>query len=123
MNAATVLLFAVIILTAVSLLFIFALERFERRKYGRPVAPPRDELERFLGLEVIVNTRRPDDQAVKGTLLDVGAAWLELRNPTWLPTSAGAGEEAPMGGTALIGRDHVAYVQALSGAPVAVLVR
>lgn len=118
MDAATVITLAMIIGAVGGLV---ALELAHRRR--RRPAPAPDELERFLGLEVIVNTRRPDDQAVRGTLIDVGAVWLELRRASWLPTSSNAGKEAPMDGSALIPRSHVAYVQALSSAPAAVLER
>lgn len=58
------------------------------------------------GREVTVNTRRPDDQSIRGVLVREGR-YLELRNARYLTREG----ETPIEGTAHVPRDNVAFVQ------------
>jgi putative intracellular protease/amidase len=59
------------------------------------------------GREVTINTRRPDDQAIRGVLVREGKRWLELRDAAYLT----AGEPLPIDGAVHVPADHIAFVQ------------
>lgn len=109
---AITLLLALLILcgTAVGLEELRAKRRLEPDQ--APPAPEPDPLEEFLGHELVVHTRRPDDQSVRGTLLEVGT-WLRLGKAAYLPASPGA-PPAPADGFVLVLRGNVSSMQVLA---------
>lgn len=113
MDAATAIVVIAALGTLAGALYVTAVRWIDRPRRRALELP--DPLERLLATEVVVNTRRPDDQAVRGVLLEVTPEWLELTRARWLPTRPGE-EEAAIAGAALVPRAHVAYVQALGPA-------
>lgn len=60
------------------------------------------------GREVTVNTRRPDDQTIRGVVVRDTARWLVLRGATYITPEA----ETPIDGPSLrIPQSNVAFVQ------------
>ncbi|MCK9251010.1 MAG: hypothetical protein M0P31_18770 [Solirubrobacteraceae bacterium] len=69
-----------------------------------------------LAREVIVHTTRPDDQSVRGVLIEgdrPGAKWLKLDGCRY----GQEGGWVPLDGQVLIPTSHVAFVQDVSGRP------
>lgn len=73
----------------------------------------RDLLQRYaVGREIVAHTRRPDDQSIRGVLVRVDAAWLELGHAVYV----GEEREVPIGGVVLLPRRELAFVQILGAA-------
>lgn len=63
---------------------------------------------RFEKRRVVIHTRRPDDQSIRGVLTGVHADCLVLSSPEWLDEAVEAAE-----GDAMVLRQNVSWVQVL----------
>lgn len=72
-----------------------------------PAAADRDEL---VGLDVVVNTRRPDEMSARGVVVRANDDWLILRDATFLHASGGE----PADGFVRIPRSAISTVQQIT---------
>lgn len=112
--AATVLAVGIALYLTVRAAVLYAEATNRRRAAALPDAPDA-ELEELLGTEVLINTRRPDDQSVRGVLTEAGPRWLRLERAAYVPSTPG-GQEEPLAAGALVPREGIAYVQPLGPA-------
>lgn len=78
--------------------FILSSRHIIGRFFGPPIAK-----------EIVVNTKQPDDQSLRGILVEKNSHWIVLQNPHVL----NGPDWQPLKGSVTIPADHIAWIQIL----------